>query len=697
MRLGLIAVIAPIAFALGGQAVSDGLTQPSASRGEPPAIVDQVGGGVLTALAVRDGVVYSGEGPRIVAYDAVALEISGRLIRVGVSEVLSGTVSAIALVDGLAIAVQPRVGLAVLNTAVPGSIRTLGALSIEGIVAESPVIRNGMAYVPDCVQGLSVVDLRDPTRPTRIASVPLVIPGQPDHHACVTRMAAGASHLYVFFDDATVWGNVSYLAVLELADPVAPTVVGYDHPDVPQARAAVVSGHFLLGAFDDRLVVFDLANPVEPTIVAKYIPAPHYYASGLTLDGAVAYVSTTYAGSDGRSGLAVLDVSEPRTPTEVGFLSMAGDLSTPAIAGGHAFMFERNRHSDGATMLHAVDVSEPGAPRSVSHAPLMGLMVDAAVNADELFAVSNTGRLWSVELTADGRFETAALVEVPWRSSGLAVSGTTLVVAARSDGLRVLDVGNPGRPVEIGSLVPSPESGHQDWTPVVEGHIAYVLGGRPKTRDFPANWSLRIVDLSEPTSPREMSSMSLATGANDVSVRDGLVAVAGESGIELIDAGYGSEPRVIGRIATEGAVRHVVLGTGGIAYATVVNALRIYDLSDPNEPALLADVPLPGDAYGDQYGVATDEGQTFVAVKLSSPTIEGWQQMLVAFDTADPRSVSEAARLGLPGAPSASYPSKPIISPSGDVYVACGGGGLQFVRDPSRARGTIHLPWVARP
>lgn len=119
IRFALVIALVAFGTALADHGVSqrDADARPSVSSA--PDIVDQMGGGSLWAVAVRGDTLFVGEGPRVVAYDQSAFAKSGRLVRLGASEVLTGSVRHLAMIDDRLLALQYGVGLAILDTGDP--------------------------------------------------------------------------------------------------------------------------------------------------------------------------------------------------------------------------------------------------------------------------------------------------------------------------------------------------------------------------------------------------------------------------------------------------------------------------------------------------------------------------------------------------------------------------------------------------
>src|SRR5207249_3626791 len=120
-------------------------------------------------------------------------------------------------------------------------------------------------------------------------------------------------------------------------------------------------------------------------------------AWGVAVSGTVAYVT------DASSGIQILNVSNPASPTLLGSYDTPGFAIGVAISGTVAYV------ADDASGLQILDVSNPASP------------------------------------TLLGSYDT------PGGAWGVAVSGTVAYVADYASGLQMLNVGNPASPTLLGS------------------------------------------------------------------------------------------------------------------------------------------------------------------------------------------------------------------------------------------------------
>lgn len=167
---------------------------------------------------------------------------------------------------------------------------------------------------------------------------------------------------------------------------------------------------------------------------------------------------------------------------------------------------------------------------------------------------------------------------LPGRIQKLSLMGDLAYVADGSGGLRVMDLSDPLRPLEVASL---DTTGETRMVVVAESY-AYLADGPG---------GLVIVDVSTPTVPRRISSVDTHQDANALVLRDGLAYIAiadpGSAGLSVVDVSKPAQPREVGAMATSGTALEVALN-GHYAYiADGPAGLQVMDIADPARPRRL--------------------------------------------------------------------------------------------------------------
>jgi hypothetical protein len=310
--------------------------------------------------------------------------------------------------------------------------------------------------------------------------------------------AGGATSIAVA-DGLVYAANRGFLRVVNLDDPAAPSEIGQiGSPSF--ARVAVygrlaVTTHSFYAPREDAVTVIDIGRrgPTE-TGIWEAIWGPE----DVDVVGSVAFVT-----ADG--GLYALDLSDSTNPVELSFLDLI-ESQYLAVDSDRAYIATMG--AAGFSCFQVVDVSDP----------------------TDMY---EKGR---VDWDRGGPYPTA-----------VDAAGNTAVIAD-SRGLRVLDVSDPWRPIQVGQWEREGAKG----VALVGGHA--VVGFSSPTD--PEDNGVSVIDLSSVGGPVAIGIWMSPSGVTAVAEYDGAVLVGSESdGVFLIDLSEPSRPTEIG---------HATLGQLGV-------------------------------------------------------------------------------------------------------------------------------------
>ncbi len=247
-----------------------------------------------------------------------------------------------------------------------------------------------------------------------------------------------AGSVFVSGDTVFIANGEDGLTILDISDLSSPQKIGA-HP-LDFAKNVVVNNNIAYvteqgqmrdgRAPRDKLVLIDVKNPTNPRKLGEYEPEGdfiHRQLNYLAVSGHMAYLTVS-------NRMIIVDVSTPAEPVTIGEFRFSSNISSPGVAvvDGIAYL-QANR-------LHVVDVRNPAEP---------------------------------VEI---GGFDSG------WGSS-ISVKNQIAYIAGWDDGLTVLDVSTPSRPIKLGQYrglvsnyeLPPGASGRQIISNVsVNGDFAYV-------------------------------------------------------------------------------------------------------------------------------------------------------------------------------------------------------------------------------
>ena len=433
--------------------------------------------------------------------------------------------------------------LAVCSSSAAAQLREVGRAPVAGRynVAYDVDVAAGHAFVTGNL-GVNVFDVRDPTRPRRVALVAI-------EGGAFGVVAAGG----------IVYAASGGLVVADARDPSRPRILGTVPAGGSASAVAVCDGVAYLGDRNGWLSAVDVRNAARPRLISRSRVATGGH--GIACARGLVY----YA--DPQTGLRVVDVSDPATPQPLATVPGTGTAWDVQILGSRLYL---GRHGSGVSVL---DLSLPREPRA------LGTFADGG----EVYGVSgDSTRLFVADLQQGVELLDVSVpftLRVAARLSGYAphavrLSGAHVYVADQDKGLVILAVAPQAE------RAPTPASEYQallrlhDTLPRYAG-ARVVFGHRQRP----------IVSQGEPHPPyllhifeargtladalefyrRELTARGWRV--TELSARR-LRAVHGDSGLNLLlDPSFGFPDRFIERRPPEGIVRWgVSLGGTGMDF-----------------------------------------------------------------------------------------------------------------------------------
>jgi hypothetical protein len=267
-----------------------------------------------------------------------------------------------------------------------------------------------------------------------------------------------------------------------------------------------------------------------------------------------------------------VDISDVANPDQIGGLLLHVTIHAVALEGSYAYL------AAGSRGLLLVDVADPNEPKVLQRFDTPGKARDVLVREGMVFLADGREGLRVINVSNPERPLEAAWIPTRQEVRSLAIEGDRLAVAEDRAGVRLFDVRHPSAPREIASLRVEPSALdvalHQDLVLVAAGSrglLVYrltesgrtvLLGELPPLRTArrvaahggalalvsDETAGLRIVDLSEPTGPRELSRVRVHRVATtgQVATRGDLAFVAaGVAGLGVVDLSNPAAPEVL--------------------------------------------------------------------------------------------------------------------------------------------------------
>lgn len=375
-----------------------------------------------------------------------------------------------------------------LNPALRGTYH-----SSEG--ANRLVIQDRVVYIANADGSVTTVDVSDPDAPVETFETEI------GGYALGIRLRDG--RLFVP-------SSRGALAILGLDVPSAPQLLGrwWESSATNDVRirdgvAFVVDSYY-------GLHTLDLHAPGNPVLLA-HLAMPGR-PRGIVLSGHVACIAADSA------GVFTVDISDPEHPQTVGHVGQyAVAIDTD---GRYLYTVARNQG------MRVIDALDPAHPVLAAVCPVPGWPSSVSV-AGGMACVTNGTDLYVIDLANPRDPQIRGRFDPPEHTRHVTCDGSWAYVCAGNDGLLVVDLSDPGAPVQVADL----RFDGNTWGTALHGSRLYVPTG-----------GLQVLDVSNPRHPQIVGSSPMGHGLR-VSV-DGAVAVTASGsylGIFLLDPASGVE------------------------------------------------------------------------------------------------------------------------------------------------------------
>jgi hypothetical protein len=534
-------------------------------------------GGAPSAVALADGTIFLGIGPR--------LEIRSSTARLGESAALRGNINALAVAGDRAFVAERTdldALLHVFDVSNPASIVETKVVNLAqpdgGSVIRGLEVAGDTLYVSDQEQGVIELDITDPDAPVVVTTAPVF---------GVAGTTLSGHRLY--YSASGFLGGVS-VGALDVTDNLADLGTA----NLGDGAGLAVTGDLAISAGPNGIFVHsiaDLANPVEKFHLGMPDMGP--FSRAVAARGTTAWVPAN-------EGLFTLDLADPDN------ITISAPVETPTV-GANAVAADDTHVVAITDRGRMVRTAIAGGTPEVTDITLCADCVDLAIEGSTAFVADIVGGIRTAKVTnldALGRSPSPDVEVGPNGLAlvfeGVAVGGTRAYAGDWLYGLRVYDTTDPANLVELGSLV----TGGAPSDVTVVGDRAYIPEGTN-------GGALHVIDVVDPAEPKLLGSIPTAK-AMEVEVRDNIAYVADESlfeagGFKIYDVADPANITQLGLYTTDCEFAGDVALLGNVAVvACGFNGFHIVDITDPRNPARLAVVPQPDITTA--LSVATYEG-----------------------------------------------------------------------------------------
>ena len=527
-------------------------------------------------------------------------------------------VNQVALSGSYAYVAAGKKGLKIIDISDPRQLNQVAL--VETGDARDVAVKGEYAFVADGSNGIKVIDINDPNRPfiagSRYTSNALAIItagnyvfvadgekgvkvldiSSPKNPLRVATLAASDAR------SIRLEGNLLYIAdavegliVIDVADPENPQLKSRFRTS--GALDLDIEGTLLcLALGENGIKILDISDREKIVLIASY---DTNFAAGVDLSKSFAFVA------DGEAGLKVIDISNPAHPVQfetfeaedargitvrenyVFLADASGLLRIRILIQGNSFQvasYETDGRAYSVTIagnsayiadhqqgVKLVDVSDPAALSNETPA--------AAFKTDFAEAIAIKGNLAFV---ADGKGgvkiidkalnNLIGVFETPGHSYDIVVQDDKAYVAMGSEGLVILDVKDPEKPLALGSF---PSWAARDLA--LQDSLVYLAD---------SSRGLLVIDISEPDGPVEIGGNEQLR-AHSLKLQGDYAFAAGSDGFVVLDISDPSAPRIVSTYESDYA-EDIAL-QGNYAYlAEGVRGLTVFDISNPEHPVVVS-------------------------------------------------------------------------------------------------------------
>ncbi len=431
------------------------------------------------------------------------------------------------------------------------------------------------AYVATGLGGLSIMDVSDPGEPSEVGFY----------------IAGSAVNSVRIVEQLCYIAGGGVMHILNLENPLNPDEVG--SCDTP-GKIVGLEGNYAFLVSGDELIVVEITDPTEPRVACRYnLPEG---STGVIVEGNYGYCAYNRRGDDGASWSVfnVLDLSDPERPRRIG--TSYGQYGVRHIALVGEICIATLEHNG----FHVFDVSDPSHPENVLYYEMPNSSISSLIiDGQYCYVACRTDRrgeirVLDIEDPTSPRRIGSCDISVSYSTKVLAVVGDLCYINGNG-GLQVVDVSNPRRPSVLGIYyLDSP----MPLEVAVAGNLCYV--GCKDYIDGETVGSLHIVDISEPSEPREVGFCDVQGSPEDVEVVGDYCYMAVYTGGEddfrgrlcVINVSDSSRPEEVGSYEFEGRANGIVIADNYCYITeyhrsdprTYLGSLRVLDVSNPSHP-----------------------------------------------------------------------------------------------------------------
>lgn len=463
----------------------------------------------------------------------------------------------------------------ILDVSNPSAIQQVSITKLTGQGPNNIIVKDGYAYVIETLGGLNIVNVQDPKNPKVVKVIPFEshtvgfkVRGNYAYVARITKITSQGSS----------YSSNSVFETLDISNPATTSVVasveiGSSVIDLDlQENYAIVAGDYPY-----RTTVIDISTPTKPV----KLPNQDVIVGSVDFQGVA--ISNGYAYfSDGNIGLRIVDVSDVHNLKHVTDLDLQGRGYKITKVGNYVYVTVEKKY------LNLIDASNPQQPTLAASEVYVASYEASSFAIDNKRAYINAQGLKIFDVTNPAK--PVQIQKTTVNADSIQVQGNYVYSTIGEIGLLVYDISNPSTPKLIGTAKLPGQA--RDLS--VNGKWAVVVTNIP--------YSVLAIDITNPQNPIAKKPYGYQRYPKTVTVKDGFIYVARqEDGTDILKIQPDGSVEFIKNIPTQGFVHHAT--ASGKKLFVIRDGTDVYDIADPKNPVFLQHLSNNGEAIrGDVEG-----------------------------------------------------------------------------------------------
>lgn len=653
------------------EALADQMSQSAASA----RLAHQIGGSSGT-MAVDGRLAFVAIGLHIQAFE---VQPDGSNPRpVGSSSQLPSSPASL-LVDGHHLYVGLLgLGVWVLDASKPTSLPVIGKLRTYSNGWRAAISR-GYYYIADGAAGLRVVDVRDPSAPVLVTSIPISDRDLDENVTRANDVVTVGTHALVFFSDQ--YSNGELVAVFDLATPAAPSFVRIaDIGAYCQSPSTARSGDLLFAVCGYRLFAFDVTDPVAVRLVGQ-ANFPDFLASSIDVRDDLAVLSSSgYRPADGL-GVAVVDVRDAEAMRMIGFVETRAGGGPVAWVGNAAVVVENPYGADDG--IRHIDLSDPTQPKATGRSNWLGSASQVAAGAGRLFAGTQS-RVWSF-----GETSLPSGSSLDLELGSMEVAGQYLY--ATVPGGRVAAFRIVGDSLtSVGAIAPDIPQGEFVLL-TAHGNRVIAFGTNRERRGATPVREVQIIDFSSADQPVRLGRFDVTNATEHLATWQDSVLIAAGNALRIVDVSDPNNPLDRSGLTADAPIAGIAVDEDGHLFLASGTSLRVYAMGSDGPPSELGVHALPGTASA----VDVASGRAIVVLEDAPAWSDDLRARIQIIDVRDPANMATWSAVGLPN--TIGYPISQVVLEGERALLAGRPFGMLVVDVPGFTRPPVFLPLALAP